>query len=85
MSTSTRHPMMQAMRSRGSRRMCWPTGATPTTIHWGGYGGSWLTMDPAAGITCAYTPNRWLDGDEWLIRQAEQWQVLFDVLRNLRR
>jgi CubicO group peptidase (beta-lactamase class C family) len=59
--------------------------ATPTTIHWGGYGGSWLTMDPAAGITCAYTPNRWLDGDEWLIRQAEQWQVLFDLLRNLRR
>jgi len=59
--------------------------ATPTTIHWGGYGGSWLTMDPAAGITCAYTPNRWLDGDEWLMRQAEQWQVLFAVLRNLRR
>src|SRR5207247_10828802 len=57
--------------------------ATPTTIHWGGYGGSWLTMDPAAGITCAYTPNRWLDGDPWLIRQAEQWQVLTDLLRRL--
>jgi CubicO group peptidase (beta-lactamase class C family) len=58
---------------------------TSSTIHWGGYGGSWLTIDPASGITCAYTPNRWLDGDPWLIRQAEQWQVLMDVLRNLRR
>ncbi|MDQ1457498.1 MAG: hypothetical protein QOH28_3118 [Actinomycetota bacterium] len=58
---------------------------TPTTIHWGGYGGSWLAMDPAAGITSAYTPNRLLVGDEWLIRQAEQWEVLIDVLRNLRR
>jgi CubicO group peptidase (beta-lactamase class C family) len=26
---------------------------TPTTIHWGGMGGSWLTMDPASGISCA--------------------------------
>ncbi|MDP9332445.1 MAG: beta-lactamase family protein [Actinomycetota bacterium] len=59
--------------------------ATPTTIHWGGHGGSWLTMDPASGITCAYAPNRWLVGDEWLIRQAEQWEVLIDVLRSVRR
>ena len=55
------------------------------TIHWGGHGGSWLTMDPASGITCAYAPNRFLVGDEWLLRQAEQWQVLTDVLRNLGR
>ena len=56
---------------------------TPSTIHWGGYGGSWVTMDPASGITCAYTPNRLLVGEPWLIRQAAQWQVLRDVLPNL--
>ena len=34
MSTSTRHRMMQwEVRSRSSRRMCWPTGATPTTTY----------------------------------------------------
>jgi CubicO group peptidase (beta-lactamase class C family) len=53
---------------------------TPTSLHWGGHGGSWLTMDPASGIACAYTPNLFLVGDEWLIRQAAQWQVLIDEL-----
>jgi CubicO group peptidase (beta-lactamase class C family) len=57
---------------------------TPTTIHWGGFGGSWVTMDPASGITCACVPNRYLVGDEWLLRQAKQWQVLIDVLPNTR-
>lgn len=56
---------------------------TPTTIHWGGHGGSWLTMDPASGISCAYTPNRFLVGDDWLRRQAKQWQVLTDVLHSV--
>ena len=56
---------------------------TPTTIHWGGHGGSWLTMDPASGISCAYTPNRLLVGDDWLRRQAKQWQVLTEVLRGI--
>lgn len=40
-------------------------------------------MDPASGIACAYVPNRILVGDDWLIRQADQWQVLIDVLRNI--
>jgi CubicO group peptidase (beta-lactamase class C family) len=53
---------------------------TPTTVHWGGFGGSWVTMDPATGITCAYMPSRFLIGDEALVRQASQWQVLTDVL-----
>jgi CubicO group peptidase (beta-lactamase class C family) len=56
---------------------------TPTTIHWGGYGGSWLTMDPASGISCAYTPNRLLDGDDYFLRQVEQWQALIELLPNL--
>ena len=56
---------------------------TPTTIHWGGYGGSWLTMDPESGISCAYTPNRWLLAEAWYRRQFKQWRVLSDVLNNL--
>ena len=53
---------------------------SPTTVHWGGMGGSWLAMDPATGISSAYTPNRLLIGDAQLVRQSEQWQVLGDVL-----
>ena len=56
---------------------------TPTTIHWGGYGGSWLTMDPESGISCAYTPNRWLTAEAWYRRQFKQWRVLGEVLHSL--
>jgi CubicO group peptidase (beta-lactamase class C family) len=56
---------------------------TPTTIHWGGYGGSWLTMDPESGISCAYTPNRWLTAEAWYRRQFKQWRVLSEVLPGL--
>ncbi len=56
---------------------------TPTTIHWGGYGGSWLTMDQETGISCAYTPNRWLTAEAWYRRQFKQWRVLSDVLLTL--
>jgi CubicO group peptidase (beta-lactamase class C family) len=56
---------------------------TPTSIHWGGYGGSWLTMDPESGISCAYTPNRWLTAEAWYARQFKQWRVLADVLHSL--
>jgi CubicO group peptidase (beta-lactamase class C family) len=56
---------------------------TPTTIHWGGFGGSWLSMDPESGISCAYTPNRWLTAEAWYARQFKQWRVLSDVLYSL--
>ena len=36
---------------------------TPTTMHWGGYGGSFVTMDPATGLSVAFAPNRLLLGD----------------------
>ena len=53
---------------------------TPTAVHWGGFGGSWITMDPASGITCAYAPNRFLLGDDAFLRQATQWRILTNVL-----
>jgi CubicO group peptidase (beta-lactamase class C family) len=31
---------------------------TPTSFHWGGYGGSWGVMDPKTGISLGYAPNR---------------------------
>jgi CubicO group peptidase (beta-lactamase class C family) len=34
--------------------------ATPTSFHWGGYGGSWGLMDPKAGVSLGYAPNNWL-------------------------
>lgn len=37
---------------------------TPTSFHWGGYGGSFMSMDMATGLSCAFTPNRLLEGDE---------------------
>jgi CubicO group peptidase (beta-lactamase class C family) len=36
---------------------------TPTTFHWGGYGGSFITMDTETGLSCGFTPNK--------LRQAE--------------
>jgi CubicO group peptidase (beta-lactamase class C family) len=32
---------------------------TPTTMHWGGFGGSFGVMDPRAGASVGYVPNNW--------------------------
>ena len=31
---------------------------TPTTFHWGGFGGSFITMDLVSGVSCGFAPNR---------------------------
>ncbi len=36
---------------------------TPSTVHWGGYGGSFLTMDPETGISCGFAQSQLLIGD----------------------
>jgi CubicO group peptidase (beta-lactamase class C family) len=58
---------------------------TPTTIHWGGYGGSFLTMDPAAGISCGYAPNQLMIGEEYGDdpRMAGYWHLLGEVTPTL--
>ena len=33
---------------------------TPTSMHWGGFGGSLATMDPATGMSVGFAPNRLL-------------------------
>jgi len=36
---------------------------TPTSMHWGGFGGSWGMMDPQARISVGYAPNNWMAPD----------------------
>jgi hypothetical protein len=33
---------------------------SPTSVHWGGYGGSWGLADPRARVSLGYTPNNLL-------------------------
>jgi CubicO group peptidase (beta-lactamase class C family) len=58
---------------------------TPTTMHWGGYGGSFLTMDPTTGITSAFAQNQLLtaDGPHGDQRRVEFWRILGEITRDL--
>ena len=33
---------------------------TPTSLHWGGFGGSFGLMDPRAHVSLGYAPNNWV-------------------------
>jgi len=33
---------------------------SPTSVHWGGAGGSWACMDPNVGVSVGYAPNNWV-------------------------
>lgn len=37
--------------------------ATPTSFHWGGYGGSFVSMDMETGMSVGFAPNRLLLGE----------------------
>ena len=55
---------------------------TPTAVHWGGYGGSFVTMDPATEVTFAFAQNQLITeggprGDE---RRSHYWRLLGDIL-----
>ena len=54
---------------------------TPTTLHWGGFGGSFLTMDPATGISCGLAPNQLVfDGESRADpRRVEYWRLLGEI------
>ena len=36
---------------------------SPTSMHWGGFGGSYGLMDPKAAFSLGYTPNNWVVPD----------------------
>ncbi len=51
--------------------------ATPTSFHWGGYGGSGVTMDLATGLSLGFVPNRLIASDDLFEpRVAGLWQTL---------
>ena len=33
---------------------------SPTSMHWGGYGGAWAIADPRAGVGFGYAPNNFI-------------------------
>lgn len=53
---------------------------TPTSMHWGGFGGSLGVMDPKRGVSLGYAPNN------WRAPKSEGGRMLIDPrLGNLRR
>jgi CubicO group peptidase (beta-lactamase class C family) len=58
---------------------------TPTTLHWGGYGGSFVTMDPASGVACGFAQNQLMigdaHGDDPRVRAL--WTALGEISREL--
>ena len=54
---------------------------TPTTLHWGGFGGSFLTMDPVTGISCGFAPSQLhFDGESRADpRRSRFWTLLGEV------
>ncbi len=58
---------------------------TPSAIHWGGFGGSWMVADPLAKVSLGYAPNNFrLDGDEQHDRRLGRfWHVLRQLLPEL--
>ena len=58
---------------------------TPTTIHWGGYGGSFLTMDPATGLSCGFAQNQLMAGEAYGDdpRMAGYWSLLSEISSRL--
>ena len=59
---------------------------TPTTFHWGGFGGSFITMDTATGLSCGFAPNRLLvEEDDVLpaLRLHDMWREIGDISRTL--
>jgi CubicO group peptidase (beta-lactamase class C family) len=59
-------------------------GATPTSFHWGGYGGSFITMDRASRISCGFAPNRLvIDDGVYGDRLTEMWQTLGEISLSL--
>jgi CubicO group peptidase (beta-lactamase class C family) len=59
--------------------------ATPTAMHWGGFGGSGCVMDPASRLSLGYAPNNWVvpalpDGQLTVDRRLVR---LFDAFREV--
>ena len=56
---------------------------SPTSVHWGGYGGSWGLADPRARVSLGYTPNNLMVSDGQDPRLNRFTLVLGDLLAKL--
>ena len=57
-------------------------GPTADSMHWGGYGGSFLAMDPVIGASFAFAQNQLLrdDGGPWADpRRVEFWRLFREI------
>ena len=56
-------------------------GPTPDSMHWGGYGGSFLAMDPVAGVSFAFAQNQLLrdGGPRDDPRRIEFWRLVREI------
>jgi CubicO group peptidase (beta-lactamase class C family) len=61
--------------------------STPTSMHWGGFGGSLATMDPATGMSVGFAPNRLLveDTDDGMPMTQERLYTLIRTIGNVSR
>ena len=58
---------------------------SPTTIGWGGFGGSWAILDPKAGVSLGYAPNDFSIEPNGVIdpRQGPIGKALYKLLPSL--
>ncbi|MFT6290807.1 MAG: hypothetical protein ACJAR2_001398 [Ilumatobacter sp.] len=56
-------------------------------MHWGGFGGSLATMDPATGMSVGFAPNRLLveDTDDGMPMTQERLYTLIRTIGNVSR
>lgn len=60
-------------------------GPTPDSMHWGGYGGSFLSMDPVTGVSFAFAQNQLLrdGGPRDDPRRIEFWRLFREISSDL--
>jgi CubicO group peptidase (beta-lactamase class C family) len=53
---------------------------TPTSFHWGGYGGSWGLMDPKIGVSLGYAPNNMIVDIDTLDPRLKRFSTALETL-----
>jgi CubicO group peptidase (beta-lactamase class C family) len=56
---------------------------SPTSLHWGGLGGSWAVADSASRVTLGYAPNNFIIGPDMDPRHARLNTSLASVIESL--
>lgn len=56
---------------------------TPTSFHWGGWGGSWCVMDAEYQLSVAYVMNRCANPEEEDVRRVRLWAAIREAAAHL--